>query len=472
MKKLSQNEFINRSIEIHGNYYDYSLVNYKNLTDKVSIICPKHGIYEVSPRVHLISKCKLCVNNNIKLDSDIFIKRSLKIHGNKYDYSLINYVNLRIKIKIICKKHGIFEQTPNSHLSGSGCPKCANNYSSKENFLKKTKKIHGNRYDYSLVKYINAKTKIKIICRKHGVFKQTPNSHLNGAGCSICNRNQLTFEIFKDKSIKIHGNKYDYSLVKYKNINTPVNIICPIHGEFKQLPSTHLYGNECPTCKFIKKSNKKHNNRYDYSLINYVNNKHKIKIICPIHGEFKQIPNNHLSGNGCPKCVGLNKTNDEFIIECKTIHGNKYDYTLSIYDNVSNKINIICKKHGIFKQTPDNHLRGKGCPICTESKGEMIIRRLLENNNISFIIQKKFDSCKDKRKLPFDFYLPKYNCCVEYDGIQHFKPVEIWGGHKNLEYNKKHDEIKTTYCKKNNIKLIRIKNINNIEKILKKELLF
>ena len=474
VKKITTEEFIIRCEKQHENKYDYSLCNYINGETIVSIICPTHGIFKQKARTHMSgSNCKLCVNN-IKSNKNIFIENFQKIHGKKYNYNLVNYKNCRIKVCIICPVHGIFYQTPSSHLSGSGCPKCPNNYSSKENFIKKSIKIHGNKYDYSLVDYINSHTKVKIICPKHKIFEQLPYVHLKSGGCSICSKNQLTTEEFIKRCEKKHDNKYDYSLVNYKNINTRVKIICPEHGIFEQIPSNHLSGGKCPICnnptsKFIEKCNSIHNNKYDYRLINYKDNKTKIKIICPIHGIFEQCPNNH-HYNGCPKCGGVNKTTEDFIYESKKIHNDKYDYSLSIYDGTFNKLKIICPKHGIFIQSADNHLRGKGCPICNESKGEIKIRKILKQFNISFTSQKRFKYCSDIKSLPFDFYLPEHNICIEYDGIQHFESIKYFGGEKSLFGVQKRDQIKNEYCKNNNIKLIRIKNIKQIENVLKKEL--
>jgi hypothetical protein len=173
----------------------------------------------------------------------------------------------------------------------------------------------------------------------------------------------LTTEIFIKRSIVIHKNKYDYSLVNYKNSRTKVKIICPIHGEFEQLPNNHLTGQICNECFkksklltneiFIKRSNIIHNNKYDYSLVEYKNNKTKVKIICPIHGEFEQQPSKHLGGGGCRKCSILYKTLSlsEFIKKSKEMHGDKYDYSLVEYKNSQIKVKIICPIHGIFNQT-------------------------------------------------------------------------------------------------------------------------
>ena len=184
-----------------------------------------------------------------KLTKQEFIKKSIQIHGNKYDYSKTEYVNSRSKICIICPEHGEFWQTSNTHLDGSGCPLCWRERRgetiklSKEIFIEKAKKVHGNKYDYSKVEYINCDTKICIICPEHGEFWQTPSCHINGKhGCPKCSQRSYkkTTEEFIEESKRIFGEIYDYSKVEYVNKNTPVCIICPEHGEFWQTPKIHL----------------------------------------------------------------------------------------------------------------------------------------------------------------------------------------------------------------------------------------
>ena len=143
---------------------------------------------------------------------------------------------------------------------------------------------------------------------------------------------------------------------------------------------------------------------------------------------------------------------------------NKIDYSLVEYVNCTTKVKLICKEHGIFEQLPDNHLsKGVGCPSCNESHGEREISILLENLNIKFERQKKFDNCKDKRKLPFDFYLPDFNMCIEFDGKQHFNLSCNFGGNDALDTIKKHDRIKDDYCQYNDIKLLRIRYDEDIK---------
>lgn len=279
---------------------------------------------------------------------------------------------------------------------------------------------------------------------------------------------------FISRSKKVHGNKYDYSKSIYIDSTQPIKIICPVHGEFNQTAQSH-YGKKygCQKCSvdnqkndnFISDAKKIHGDKYDYSLVEYKNNKVKVKIICPIHGIFKQRPNDHTIKNrgGCYKCGKDNmsnksrKTNELFIKQSTDIHGGKYDYSLVEYTNCNNKVKVICKKHGVFNQTPIEHLSGCGCPKCKSSKGELSTREWLDKHNFNYIYQHKFDDCKNIGKLVFDFYLPEYNLCIEYDGEQHYKEKSFFGGEDGLRKTQMRDKIKDKYCVDNNILLLRIR---------------
>ena len=179
---------------------------------------------------------------------DFFIKAKIK-HNNKYDYSKVDYINSRTKICIICPKHGEFWQTPANHLHGCGCPKCKNDKIGNNRrltlfqFIEKAKQIHGDKYDYSKVEYVNNSTKVCIICTEHGEFWQTPGNHLHGCGCPKCSSlpKKNTNDFIKEAKL-IHQNKYNYSKVEYVNAQTKECIICPEHGEFWQTPHKHLSG--------------------------------------------------------------------------------------------------------------------------------------------------------------------------------------------------------------------------------------
>ncbi len=182
-----------------------------------------------------------------------------------------------------------------------------------EQFIKDAKQIHGERYDYSKVEYLHARTKVKIVCYKHGVFEQTPNSHLQGINCPSCGKHIKTTEQFLEDAKQIHGDLYDYSQVEYTGNKNKVTIICYIHGEFQQVPNNHSKGQGCPSCfgnakktteQFLEDAKQIHGDRYDYSQVKYTGSKNKVKIICSKHGEFEQSPDIHLRGSGCSSCVG------------------------------------------------------------------------------------------------------------------------------------------------------------------------
>lgn len=250
-------------------------------------------------------------------------------------------------------------------------------------FIKKASKIHCNKYNYSLVEYVRADKLVKIKCEKHGIFEQSPNSHLSGCGCKQCfnDKRSLNFDDFVKKCLIIHNNKYNYSKSKFKTTKDKIIIICNMHGEFTQRVSSHLSGNGCRKCQlknashtkeiFIKKADKIHNYKYNYDNINYKNQSTKIKIKCSIHDFFMQLPSCHLSGRGCPKCKSDKIKNlkrmplSTFILRANKIHKNKYDYSFVNYLNNFTKININCPKHGIFKQKPIHHLNGSECPLCS-----------------------------------------------------------------------------------------------------------
>ena len=230
--------------------------------------------------------------------------------------------------------------------------------------------------------------------------------------------------------------------------------------------------NVCDNCNrtFIDKAKKIHGDKYDYSKVKYSNSKHKITIVCFEHGEFKQTPNNHLQGKGCSKCGGTKKlTTEEFIEKAKLVHDNLFEYSKVNYLRNNLKVKITCSIHGIFEQQPDSHLQGIGCPICSASKGEILVSNFLIKNGIFFKPQHKFPKCKHKRLLAFDFYLPDHNMCIEYDGLQHYKSVKYFGGDVRFEDQKIKDNIKNDFCLNNNIKLIRINGKNKINETLKKE---
>lgn len=277
-----------------------------------------------------------------------------------------------------------------------------------DEFVIKSINVHKDRYDYSQVNYINTRTKVDIICKSHGVFKQLPADHYGGYGCPQCSNNlRYNQETFIQKAKEIHGDKYNYDLVKFvKYISPGVDI-------------------KCNQCKMI----------------------------------FNITPKRHInSKNGCPKCFGTRKhTHEEYIDKCNNKHNFKYSY-ISEYQGLYKDIEILCNTCGnIFIYTAKAHLHsGYGCTHCKISKGEEKILKYLQSHDIAYIREYCFNDCVNQKKLPFDFYLPDHNTCIEYDGEQHYKPIKHFGGIEKYKEIRIRDKIKTDYCVNNNIKLIRI----------------
>ena len=363
------------------------------------------------------------------------------------------------------------------------------------NFIYKSILIHGYKYNYDEVIYLGVFKKVKIYCNTcKEFFYQSPVHHLRKYGCKKCgyiiasNKKTSNKNEFEEKANKVHNKEYTYPNFVYIDENIKSWITCYIHGDFLQSAHNHLRNHGCPKCgfnitkkklsynknEFEEKANIVHSNEYTYPNFIHIDNKTKSWITCSIHGDFLQNPNNHLNGKGCPKC-GIKKRTDsiksnkeEFEIKSNVVHNKEYTYPNFVYVDCKTKGYITCSIHGDFLQSPSNHLKGRGCPKCNSSKGEKRIFDFLKNINILFKNEKCFLDCKDKYFLRFDFYIPEFNICIEYDGIQHFKPIKRWGSYNGLAKNKKHDKIKTEYCQNNNIQLIRIPytKFNKIEEIL------
>ena len=265
-------------------------------------------------------------------------------------------------------------------------------------FIEKAIKIHRDRYDYSKVEYVKNSEKVVILCKIHGVFEQSPHSHLSGSGCKKCGyiKNGINFRKtntdFINKAIKVHGNKYDYSKVEYKNSHTKISILCKEHGQFEQMPYHHLNRCGCYYCGFVDGANKR-----KYTL-------------------------------------------SEMISKFKKIHGNVYDYsTINEYINISTNININCKNHGEFIQKPYKHLQGSGCPICINKTEAKLYENLLPLYP-SLQTQFKQEWCKKLKFLPFDFCIPEHKIIIELDGIQHFQQVSNWSSPEEQFENDKYKE--------------------------------
>jgi very-short-patch-repair endonuclease len=367
----------------------------------------------------------------------------------------------------------IFYQAPENHLLSA--PENRTIKRDTESFIQKSIEIHGAKYDYSRVEYTLSSQKVEIICPRHGSFWQVANSHIMGMGCKRCGfddkaptqKPKYTTEEFIAEAMSVWGNKYDYSLVDYVNIRTKVKII--YDGIiYEQTPASHL---KYPPERFMNqeifliRSKRKWGDKYDYSLAEYVSTKFPVKII--YEGEiYEQLPPNQLIY--APELRNTT-THEDFIERSKEIHNGKYTYDKAIYTNDRTLVTITCPRHGDFRQTPTIHLRGSGCKRCSESFGEKEISRYLDEKTITYTREHKFDDCRNIYPLKFDFYIPSMRLCIEFDGIQHYEPIDYFGGVDAYERLKANDKIKDEYCEDNYIDLIRIRydQIDQIPAILK-----
>jgi hypothetical protein len=509
-RKKTKDEFIAEAIIAHGEKYDYSDVNYVNGREKVNIICPEHGLFLQSPDKHLSGQgCRVC-QGYVSLTQDSFLERTKNIHGDKYNYVKTIIKSNKDKVEIICNEHGSFFQLPSNHLNGQGCPLCAKNSRkisqrySKEQFIESAIKVHDNKYDYCKVDYVNSQTKIEIICPIHGSFQMKANSHSNGQGCPKCGREvvkdkiTLVYTEFLKRVEKKHGNRYEYVEESYMNYTSKMKIFCSEHGFFWQTPHSHISMNSgCPECGKLSSaiSNMKkwsivlemfrttHGDRYKYDESSYQNVSKKMRIKCQKHGWFEQRPYGHYAGYGCNNC-SIEEVHEkqkidfnEFIKRAKNVHGDRYEYYSDDFVNIFSPIHINCITHGIFFQIPRDHYRGSGCPKCISSRGENEVRLILDGMKIKFEEQKSFEDLIHKNKLKCDFYLPEFNTVIEFNGLQHYEPISIFGGLLGLKETQKRDMIKYDYLGSKKIELIIIRYdndniqnylINKLENIKKK----
>ena len=344
-----------------------------------------------------------------KITREEFIARAIAKHGKAYDYSGVEYVDSKALVQIICPTHGPFMQAPSNHLAGKGCRKCASQAAgdryrkSGDSFIDQARQVHGGIYDYSDTVYRTARLQVTIRCTKHGPFNQVPYVHLKGAGCPLCSnaaraRAQYTTQAqFISQAREKYGEKFDYQNTQYVDAWAPVTIDCPVHGTFIQTPAAHLHNTSygCPQCahedatnrgrgpraarpqdrsntsEFIARATVKHAGKYNYSFVDYQTSKDKVAIICPLHGRFMQGATAHLSGKGCPKCrnehnsAAQRQSVDLFIANARAAHGEKFDYSMVVYETARRAVTIICPVHGEFEQTPDRHLRS-GCRKCAD----------------------------------------------------------------------------------------------------------
>ena len=332
-KKLTTKDFVERARLKWGDRFGYDETVYVSMYEKITVRCLEHGLFEITPKNFLGGSrhgCNECANESMRRrfrqSTSEFIERAVQVHGARYDYSTAKYKNANSPVSIVCRKHGQFIQRASHHLKGHSCPRCSGvgRYTT-ERYVETARSVHGNRYDYSRVRYKHKNQMIEIGCPSHGFFKMRAGNHIHQAsGCQKCanevrnDSTRLDTRAFVEKSRRLHGDKYDYSEAQYVDAHTHVTVVCPTHGRFQITPAVHANrGGGCKKCGdrdrgarmrlgidvFIERSREAHGGRYDYSKVRYVTKSDKVVIICPEHGEFVQEANAHMRGVGCASCA-------------------------------------------------------------------------------------------------------------------------------------------------------------------------
>lgn len=428
-----------------------------------------------------------------------FIEKAKAKHNDLYSYDETSYENIRTPVTIICSIHGRFSQTPDKHLRGRGCRKCADaeKRKSSDDYIQGFNKFHNNAYEYPNMKeWKNCKDKIPIWCPKHEhTFFQRIDQHLTRmASCEYCkkeNKYKKLQNAFIEKSKQLYPNRYGYGDVEYKSEEDKVILECLMHNvKFIQSPRVHFRGHHgCLKCQQLSE----YNTRACISsndLFKLVKDGYTIDIqpnitlfansivcvYCTIHNKYGKQKVSKITLGQKLRCCSLcelaqNKmvTREYITDKCSIKHNNVYDYSLFPQKlHMTKKYDVICKLHGRFHQRLNSHLSGCGCPICRFSHMEREVTRVLSSLDITYIPQYENETCKWKNTLKFDFYIPDMNMIIEVDGQQHFEYCDFF--HKSSHNYYKHilkDIKKNIWCLSNNITVVRISYDCNVEVFFK-----
>lgn len=334
-----------------------------------------------------------------------------------------------------------------------------------EEFIRRVKEKFGDKFTFEKTAYTTKNTGVVVTCGVHGDISVNPDRFIRfSSGCSRCTGSVVTEADFIARSREVFGDVYDYSKIRYKNTSTKVEVVCRKHGPFFTVPYSH-YANKagCMKCfwdrklltldEFIAKAKAAHGERYDYSMTVYRSGSSLVEIGCPIHGIFLQKPRVHADGAGCTQCFldRYRSNSDEFIKKAKVIHGERYDYSRVRYAGNKTKVEVVCRNHGSFWVTPNCHLTGPA--------GCSKCRESKGETRIRVFLEKHGLEHTREYKTPpfqyrFDFYIPKYKMLIEHHGHQHFKPVELFGGMQGYLERVKNDEIKRDIARQHGYYLV------------------
>lgn len=388
----------------------------------------------------------------LRITQEDFIQRAEGLHPT-YDFSKFQYLGNAVKSTVICPAHGEFDMNPNALSNRQGCPKCAVERRTASRtwtfdmFLEKARKAHGDAYEYDSSEWSGMARKIRIRCPKHDLeFSQRADVHVNRrSGCPKCASSRTAAALkdsqegFISKCVSVHGETYDLSRVLYKSSVEKIEVLCRTHGAF--YPQARNFINRrsgCPKCaadkasersrlppeKYLRSFREVHGDKYKYAEIFYIKQKAVVRAECPEHGEFVQHVSDHLSGHGCKRCSGEVWDTETFIASARKVHGDRYDYSGSVYTRATDKVIIRCAEHGDFEQGATYHVNnGHGCPRCGKiisSKAQTEISNLLSPHT------RVVDNYVMPSGKHIDIYMPDLNLGVEYHGLiwhsERFKP--------------------------------------------------
>lgn len=379
-KRRTQEEFLTLAKSLRPEW-DFSHFEYRGEAAESTVICHKHGPFKMSgKRVLRGDGCKHCWEDRRgkakRTPFQQFLDKCAEIHRGRYDYSSIGaWQGSSAKITIICPEHGPFQQIASLHMNGQGCQKCGYvrvagaSRRSQGNFIKALKAVHGDKYNLDKVNYINSSTPVTLTCETHGDFSARPSNLLyRKSGCPSCakeengKRSRLNFDDVVSRAINIHGDKYRYT----QGVYTP--------GQPPQ-----------------------------------------IEVVCKVHGVFRQYLQDHLAGRGCRKCTSRYHDTSSYVETVKAIHKDRYDYSLVQYKKAHGFISIVCKEHGVFSQRAYSHAEGQGCPRCAgvgPSKGQLEVAAFLQAH---IPVISEFSMEWSKKRI--DIFIPSKNIGIEYHGL-------------------------------------------------------
>ena len=468
-RKKTDKEFQQEVFNLVGNEYTF-IESYVKNSIKIKVKHNKCGnIYKVAPSNFLKgSRCPYCYRKSRKITNAQFKKEVKKLVGNEYEF-LDTYINSKTKIKVKHNKCGhTYKVQPNSFFNGSRCPYCyGTSKKTDTQFKKEVLDLVGNKYTF-LDSYQDNHTKLRVKHNKCGhVYKIEPISFLRGSLCPYCVGNaRKTDTQFKQEVLDLVGNEYKF-LDTYVNIMTKIRVR---HNEcgnvYEVRPNDFIRGRRCPYCYGnLKKTDAQFKqevfnlvgNEYTF-LESYVDNKTKLRVKHNKCGNiYKVTPGSFLQGSRCPYCCwGHKKTGIEFTKQIFDLVGSEYIF-LDSYIDAQTKIKVKHNKCGnIYKVAPYHFLEGHRCPYCNSPKGETLITKILDTLNIKYEPQKTFDELRDVQPLSYDFYIQDQNILIEYQGKQHYQPVDHFGGEAKFELQQKHDKMKAEYAKDNGYNLITV----------------